>query len=178
MQKVIRRTALARNQAQRKAILADKAAKREDLKQSLRQRFSFNRMEIDRTRDERQRRWEDWLRGPLAPQRDSGVDKKTFGALNPQAMNPPAVAKHQRRKFVNFAEGDRVCILKGRDQGKINEVTKVDVENETVTVKDLNVVRFPPGAPFGLYGTQLTISRPKWLSPNGSLSNLITTLLL
>ncbi|KAA8644832.1 hypothetical protein EYZ11_007926 [Aspergillus tanneri] len=145
MQKIIRRTALARNQAQRKAIRAAKTAEREELKDSLRQRFAYNRIGLDAIRSERQRRREDWMRGPLAPQRDAGFEGKTFGALSPQAMNPPTIPKHLRRKYINIAAGDRVCIMKGRDKGKINEVTRVDVTNETVTVKDLNVadVHFP-----------------------------------
>lgn len=143
MQKVIRRTALARNQAQRKAIRATKAAQREDLKDSLRQRFAYNRIELDNLRAERQRRREDWLRGPLAPQRDAGLEGRLFGALSPQAMNPPPVPEHLRRKYINIAPGDRVCIMKGKDKGKINEVTRVDATTETVVVKDLNMVCKP-----------------------------------
>ena len=140
MQKVIRRTALARNQAQRKVIRATKSAQREDLKDTLRQRFAYNRLEIDNLRSERQRRREDWLRGPLAPQRDAGLEGRHFGALSPQAMNPPSVPEHLRRKYINIAPGDRVCIMKGKDKGKINEVTRVDASTETVVVKDLNMV--------------------------------------
>jgi large subunit ribosomal protein L24 len=147
MQKVIRRTALARNQAKRKAILANKQARREDLKDSLRQRFAFNRIEIDNVRAERLRRREDWMRGPLAPQRDAGLAGQSFGALNPYAMKPPAIPKHLRRKFINLAPGDRVCIMKGRDKGQINEIVRVDPENETVTVKDLNMVCYSPFVP-------------------------------
>ncbi|KAL2857769.1 hypothetical protein BJY01DRAFT_114369 [Aspergillus pseudoustus] len=145
MQKVIRRTALARNQAQRKSIRAAKQAQREELKDSLRQRFAYNRIELDNVRAERLRRREDWMRGPLAPQRDAGLAGQSFGALNPYAMRPPAIPKHLRRKFINLAAGDRVCIMKGRDKGQINEVVRVDPENETVTVKDLNMadVHFP-----------------------------------
>ncbi|KAL3434736.1 hypothetical protein BDV09DRAFT_169261 [Aspergillus tetrazonus] len=145
MQKVVRRTALARNQAQRKAIRANKDARHEELNDSLRQRFAYNRFQLDNIRAERLRRREDWMRGPLAPQRDAGLDGKMFGALSPQAMQPPAIPKHLRRKYINFAPGDRVCILKGRDKGKINVVTRVDPENETLTVKDCNVadVYFP-----------------------------------
>ncbi|KAL4881464.1 hypothetical protein BJY04DRAFT_188990 [Aspergillus karnatakaensis] len=145
MQKLVRRTALARNQAKRKTIRSAKSERRDDLNDTLRQRFQYNRLEIDNIRAERLRRREDWMRGPLAPQRDAGIDGKTFGALSPQSMRPPAIPKHLRRKFINFSPGDRVCIMKGRDKGKINEVTRVDVENETVTVKDLNVadVHFP-----------------------------------
>lgn len=141
MQKVIRRTALARNQAQRKVIRAAKTAEREELKDTLRQRFAYNRIQLDAVRSERERRREDWMRGPLAPQRDAGPEGASFGALSPQAMNPPTIPKHLRRKYINVAAGDRVCILKGKDKGKISEVTRVDESNETVTVKDLNMVR-------------------------------------
>ncbi|KAL4896458.1 hypothetical protein BDV59DRAFT_170702 [Aspergillus ambiguus] len=139
MQKIIRRTALARNQAQRKAIRATKKAEQEELKDHLRNRFAYDRIEIDNVRNERQRRREDWLRGPLAPQRDAGLSGKYFGALSPHAMSPTAIPKHLRRKYINIAPGDRVCVMKGKDKGKINEVTRVDPENETVTVKDLNI---------------------------------------
>ena len=142
MQKVIRRTALARNQAQRKAVRAAKDAEREEFKDHLRQRFALNRIELDNIRAERQRRREDWLRGPLAPQRDAGFEGQSFGALSPQAMNPPPIPKHLRRKYINIAVGDRVCIMKGRDKGKINEVVRVDTSNETVNVRDLNMVCF------------------------------------
>lgn len=86
------------------------------------------------------------MRGPLAPKRDSGPEGKSFGALSPQAMNPPVIPKHLRRKYINIAPGDRVCVMKGKDKGKINEVVRVDPANETVMVKDTNMadVTFPP----------------------------------
>ncbi|RAL09488.1 mitochondrial 54S ribosomal protein uL24m [Aspergillus homomorphus CBS 101889] len=145
MQKVIQRTAQARNQATRKAIRAAKAAEREELKDTLRQRFAYKRLELDNLREEKLRRREDWMRGPLAPQRDAALAGSRFGALTPQALNPPNIPKHLRRKYINIAAGDRVCIMKGKDKGKINEVIKVDENNETVTVKDLNMadVYFP-----------------------------------
>lgn len=140
MQKVIRRTALARNQAQRKAKIAAKKEQREDFKESLRQRFAQERLRLDAEREERLRRREDWLRGPLAPKRDSGAIASYYGALTPQALQPPKVPAHLRRKYINIAPGDRVCIMKGKDKGKIGDVIKVDPETETVTVKDLNMV--------------------------------------
>jgi large subunit ribosomal protein L24 len=145
MQKAIRKTALARNQAQRKAILGKKGARREELKLALRERFNYDRLEIDRVRAERQRRKEDWLQGPLAPQRDTGVEAKSFGAVTPETLYPPKVRPDRRRKFINFTTNDRVCIIKGRDKGKISEVRSVNAETETVMVKDLNLVWFPPG---------------------------------
>ena len=80
------------------------------------------------------------MRGPLAPKRDAGPEGKGFGTLSPQAMNPPLIPKHLRRKYINIAPGDRVCVIKGNDKGKINEVTRVDPNNETITVKDTNMV--------------------------------------
>lgn len=152
MQRVIRRTALARNQAQRKRVIAAKDSEREELNDSLRQRFTFNRLELDNIRAEKQRRREDWMRGPLAPKRDAGPEGKSFGALSPQAMNPPTIPKHLRRKYINIAPGDRVCVIKGNDKGKINEVTRVDPGNETVTVKDTNMVWGFPEISFLLLG--------------------------
>lgn len=142
MQRVIRRTALARNQAKRKAIRAEKEAEREEYKEILRHRFQLQRMQLDAVRSERQRRREDWMKGPLAPQRDTGVDAVNFGSFSPQAMQAPTVPKKARQQYVNFAPGDRVCIMKGRDKGKISEIVRVDEETETVTVKDMNKVRF------------------------------------
>ncbi|KAI9375389.1 hypothetical protein BJX61DRAFT_531593 [Aspergillus egyptiacus] len=146
MQKLIRRTALARNQAKRKTIRSTKKSEREEHKEVLRQTFQYTRIQLDNIRAERLQRREDWMRGPIAPQRDAGFEGRSFGALMPQAMQPPPVPKHLRRKYINFAAGDRVCIMKGRDKGKIGEVARVDAENETVVVKDLNVsdVYFPP----------------------------------
>lgn len=144
MQKVIRRTALARNQAKRKSIIASKEAKREEYIASLREQFSRNRMQLDAIRAERERRREDWLRGPLAPRRDVGLEADHYGTLRPDIANLPRIPKHLRRKYINIAPGDRVCIMKGRDKGKINEVTRVDPETESVTVRDLNMVRLPP----------------------------------
>ncbi|KAL4808526.1 hypothetical protein BDV18DRAFT_135191 [Aspergillus unguis] len=161
MQKVIRRTALARNQAQRKVIRANKAAEREELNDTLRQRFAYNRLELDNIRAERLRRREDWMRGPLAPQRDAGLEAKSFGALSPQAMNPPKVPKHLRKQYINFAPGDRVCIMKGRDKGKIDVVVRVDSENETLTLKESNMV---------------DVSFPEWLLQQSGNNNPFQTI--
>ncbi|KAE8388551.1 hypothetical protein BDV23DRAFT_110997 [Aspergillus alliaceus] len=139
MQKIIRRTAVARNQAQRKVIRTAKGNERQEAKDFLRQQFAANRTTLDNIRSERQRRRDDWLRGPVAPRHDISLEKKTFGALDAQVMNPPTVPKHLRRKYINIAVGDRVCVMKGHDKGKINEVIRVSPESETVTVKDLNV---------------------------------------
>ncbi|KAL4944238.1 hypothetical protein BDV06DRAFT_187888 [Aspergillus oleicola] len=164
MQKIVRRTAQARNQAQRKAIRATKSAERSEVRESLRQKFAWQRHHVDNIRAERLQRREDWMKGPLAPQRDAGFEEKSYGALNPQAMRPPPIPKNLRRKYINFAPGDRVCLMKGRDKGKIDVVTRVDEETETLTVKDLNMadVYFPEwlNAAYGNNTPFQTISLP------------------
>ncbi|RJE23721.1 KOW motif domain protein [Aspergillus sclerotialis] len=140
MQNVIRKVALARNQAKRKAILSTKDARRKEWNEFLKGQFSYNRAHLDNIRNERQRRQEDWARGPLAPRRDSGMDGKPFGTLGLEGgLRLPEIPKHMRRKYINFAKGDRVCVMKGRDKGKISEISSVDVESESVTLKDLNL---------------------------------------
>lgn len=139
MQKVIQRTATARKQAQKKLFRAKKEEKLVDRKDTIRMRKEY-RAVIDNAKAARQARWEDWAKGPLAPKRDSGLQATTFGALEPAAMHPPKLPKHERRKHILFAPGDRVCIIKGRDKGKINEIVQVNEESETVLIKDLNVV--------------------------------------
>lgn len=141
MQKVIQRTATARKQAQKKLFRAKREEKLIDRKDTIRMRKEYSRALIDNAKAARQARWEDWAKGPLAPKRDTGIQATTFGALDPVTMHPPKIPAHQRRKHILFTPGDRVCIIRGRDKGKINEITQVNEDSETVLIKDLNVVR-------------------------------------
>lgn len=140
MQKVVRRAALARNQAKRKARIAADKERHEDLKGAILEKTRYNRSVLDEAKNERLQRREDWMRGPLAPRRHAGERLGTFGTIPSQRIHPPTVPKEQRRKHFNIAEGDRVCILKGRDRGKIGRLVNINKETEHVTVKDLNTV--------------------------------------
>ncbi|KAL1996965.1 hypothetical protein VTN49DRAFT_7830 [Thermomyces lanuginosus] len=146
MERVIRRAMVARNQAKRKARIAAKKQQHEELRDMLRSQFQLNRLKIDAEREEKKNRWEDWMRGPLAPKRDAGAQASHYGAITPMAVQPPKIPKHLRRQYINIAPGDRVCLMKGKDKGKIGEVVSVDEETEHVTVKDLNMVdvHIPP----------------------------------
>lgn len=141
MQKVIQRTTLARNQAARKARILKEKQERLDVVKFFRERDEFQRHQIDTHRAAVKARNEDWYKGPLAPQRDSGLTAGTYGTLNPQDTFLPRIPKHLRRQFINIAPGDRVVLLTGPDQGKICEVNTVDVESESLTVNDRNQVR-------------------------------------
>lgn len=141
MQKVIQRTATARKQAQKKLF---RAQRRDDLieRASLhRTRREFNKTIISAQEAARENRWEDWAKGDLAPQRDVGDMEYTYGTMHGQTMHPPPVPKHLRRKQILFTMGDRVCIIRGRDAGKIGEIGQVNKDSETVLIKDLNMVR-------------------------------------
>lgn len=140
MQKVIQRTTLARNQAVRKARILKGKQERLDVVRFLRERDEHQRTQIDKHRAAVKARHEDWYKGPLAPQRDSGVNAGAYGALNPQDTLLPRIPKHLRRQFINIAPGDRVVLLTGPDQGKICEVSTVDEESESITVNDHNLV--------------------------------------
>ncbi|PCH05083.1 protein of unknown function DUF1747 [Penicillium occitanis (nom. inval.)] len=138
MQKVIQRTTLARNQAARKARILKEKQQRLDVVKFFRERDEFQRHQIDTHKAAVKARHEDWYKGPLAPQRDSGLTAGKYGALDPQDTILPRIPKHLRRQFINIAPGDRVVLLTGPDQGKICEVNSVDVESESLTVNDRN----------------------------------------
>jgi large subunit ribosomal protein L24 len=90
----------------------------------------------------RKARWEDWEKGPLAPMRDSGLEQTTYGGQGGNLLHPPALPKHEQRRHVLFAEGDRVCVMRGRDQGKVSVIQQVNRASETVLIKDVNMVCF------------------------------------
>lgn len=141
MQKVIQRTTLARNQAARKARILKEKQERLDVVKFFHERDEHQRKRIDLHLASVKARHEDWYKGPLAPQRDSGLNAGTYGALDPQYTFLPRIPKHLRRQFINIAPGDRVVLLTGPEQGKICEVNTVDVDSESLTVKDRGQVR-------------------------------------
>jgi large subunit ribosomal protein L24 len=141
MQKVIQRTASARKQVQKKLFRAKQQEEMMDRRETTRSRKEYNRAMIDNLKEARHARWEDWQKGDLAPKRDTGLEASTYGAVNAALMHPPRIPKHLRRKHILFAPGDRVCVIRGRDQGKIEEVAQVNEESETLLIKNVNEVR-------------------------------------
>ena len=140
MEKVIRRTALARNQAKRKVIRSEKARDKTAHKRFVQQSIIYNNVFEGYNKAARQARQEDWLRGPLAPRRDVGDATYTFGALPMDIVNGVPRPKRLRAEYVNFAQGDRVCCIRGKDKGAIGEVLSVDEKAETVQVAGMNEV--------------------------------------
>lgn len=142
MQRVIQRTATARKQAQKKLFRAKQQEQLQERQEIKRVRGEYTKAMAENAKAARQTRWEDWAKGPLAPKRDVGVKATSYGAVDAALMNPPKIPKHLRRRHILFAAGDRVCIIRGRDKGKINEITQVNEETETVVIKNINKVWF------------------------------------
>ncbi|EER43628.1 KOW domain-containing protein domain-containing protein [Histoplasma capsulatum var. duboisii H88] len=145
MQKVIRRAALAANQAKRKARIQAQRDRRDEIRKYFQERQRYQRSILDQVHAERKSRREDWLKGPLAPKRDVANLDGAYGTLPPERIRPPALPREDRVKYVNFAPGDRVVILKGRERGKIGKIYDVNAESGTVSVGGVNSVdvRYP-----------------------------------
>ncbi|KAF3491863.1 KOW domain-containing protein domain-containing protein [Arthroderma uncinatum] len=145
MDKVLRRAALASNQAKRKvkATLAKDA--HDKLKANLREKFAYNRNLLDEAIEERKTRREDWLKGPLAPKRNVGDRDVLYGTISTGRLRLPKVPEAKRVKYVTIAPGDRVCMVRGKDKGKIGKVLQIDEESQSVTIEGMNMfdVEFP-----------------------------------
>jgi large subunit ribosomal protein L24 len=150
MQKVLRRSLLARNQSLRKIRRNDKKELKREVKEFHRDRIMRDKALRSYVKAERSARREDWLLGPLAPQRDVGDQKGIYGTMSPMAIRQPKVPERQREEYINFAIGDRVVIVRGRSKGKIAAIRTIDEETMTVGLEGMNTVRANPGPNLGM----------------------------
>lgn len=148
MQKVLRRTVLAEKQAARRLSKRKDKSMREWAK-STREQASYNRKdEINQIKAARLARREDWELGPLAPKRDVGDAKDTYGTIDSARTRPSPLDYRKREealkqvggRYLNIVKGDRVVLIEGRDKGKIGKVTDTDPGKGTCTVEGLNLV--------------------------------------
>jgi len=154
MQKVIRRTLLAEKQAARR--LARKKEKNTfQWARSTREQVLFAReQETKDIKNARHNRREDYELGPLAPRRDVGDAKETYGTLQGNRVRGQpidhrrieevlkSVGYDSKWKIVNFVVGDRVVMLEGPDKGKIGLISNIDVPKGECSVEGLNMVCF------------------------------------
>ena len=140
MQKVLRRTALAKAQAVRKATR--RAEKNESIRISIQrqQNATVLKQVSQDIRNARKARREDWDLGPLAPKRDVGEGRETYGTMDQRRIRGLPKPREERTRFWNIVPGDRVVLLEGRDKGKIGEVKRLDGKTEEVVVEGLNMV--------------------------------------
>lgn len=139
MDKLVRRTVLAKGQAIRRAKIRTQRKQLEDrllsrLHKKDRQDAKYKMLEKARVAKR-----EDWELGPLAPRRDVGEDQETYGTLPAELMRCRDVPEKLRMRW-KFALGDRVVLLEGRDKGKIGEIVEINHETETIVVQGLNLV--------------------------------------
>lgn len=141
MQKIIRATERAKTQAQRK-LSAEQAHNRAvQRKLRIMDAKMINSEVRSRIMAARTARREDWLMGPLAPRRDVGNAKDTYGTVDVRQLRAPEKAKDERKDWC-IREGDRVVVIapKHRDRGKIGKVKSVREEAEECTVEGFNMV--------------------------------------
>ena len=142
MQKLLKRVALAKNQAKRRATKEKGVELSIEKKIVHRQEtslYSFRREDIRAARSARR---EDWVLGPLAPRRDVGNKKDTYGAMDSRLLRGVEKPDGYWKDWC-IVEGDRVVVIENghRDKGKIGKVTSVSEKAEECIVNGLNQVR-------------------------------------
>lgn len=151
MQKVIRRTVLAEKQAARKLTRLKESATRKRLKDNRNQASHSRKEETTQIKQARFARREDWELGPLAPRRDVGDSKNTYGTISSYRVRGPVLRTDELKeklkpfggRYLNLAAGDRAVILEGSDKGKIGKILSIDTKRAECTIQGLNMVKIP-----------------------------------
>lgn len=143
MQKVLRRTALAKRQAARRVAKGAGKNRSDDRKIRVQEQSQINTEFRTRIIAARTSRREDWLLGPLAPKRDVGDAKDTYGTIGTRGLRGVEKAEGEWKDWC-IEEGDRVVVVENghRDRGKIGKVREVRARAEACTVEGLNLVSY------------------------------------
>lgn len=96
-------------------------------------------------KDERKNRREDWLCGPLAPQRDIGNRRDLYGTAGQEIIQAPEMPKRLQAKDeeIGIVAGDRVVLVRGLGRGRIGEVSEVNRSTGTCILKGMRQADFP-----------------------------------
>ncbi|KAI5207532.1 hypothetical protein E4T39_02009 [Aureobasidium subglaciale] len=144
MQKVVQRRLAAEHQALRRA--AKQKSKVDNAKEwSARwQAQARGKQEAMYFKDEKYRRREEYELGPqLAPRRDTGHLKDTYGTVDPSVIQTPKLHWTMYKHFkCPFTLGDRVLITKGKDIGRIGKVQEIFPDAGYLRLVDLRKVDF------------------------------------
>jgi large subunit ribosomal protein L24 len=139
------------------------ARERWESKQSLAQRKKWeldNIINIRKKALENAR--EDWLLGPLRPNRAIGGAGEKYGALSGEQVQRPEIPVHTWKhrnemrvkrglepeyplvvddeKYFHIAKDDRVVVIRGRERGKIGVVQSTIARTHQVFITDVNTV--------------------------------------
>lgn len=152
MQKVLRRTALAKRQAARKA------ANRAGMEKTDQRRLRINNDSITGAtiqadiRAERLARREDWFMGPLAPRRDVGENKDLYGTVSTRRLQGGDVPEEKKKDWCLEVNDRVVVVAEGhRDRGKIGQVREIREKSQEAVVTGLNRVGVPCHPSVGPY---------------------------
>jgi large subunit ribosomal protein L24 len=143
MQRALRSNIMARNQSLKSTRRKNAANLKETQHEIRNSTVELSRLKLGIIKAERKHRREDWILGPLAPNRLVGKNAGSYGQLEYQAIDLPPVLESERAQYFNFAVNDRVVVRTGREKGKIGKITEVNEEKQTVTLEDVNMVSFP-----------------------------------
>lgn len=139
MQKVLQRSQAAKRNADRRVA---KLIEHHEKGQGWARRNEAQRIQKYNhalIKDARLARREDWARGALAPRRDVGDKKDTYGSTGIFFFNWAEKADANKLKWNSIVEGDRVVVIKGREKGKIGLVEVLDNDRGFVKVKGVNI---------------------------------------
>jgi len=167
MQKTVRINLQARKNLLKQAQEKKVACAKKEWNQYHQQKQVLDAKTRQYVKEERANRREDWILGPLAPNRNVGTSKGTFGTVDVELLQTPMVptqvqegpkrlgydasdyeGKHKRKAFTgrtvvgNVVAGDRVVVVRGpeRIRGKIGSVLTVDHDREELRIDNINVV--------------------------------------
>lgn len=171
MQKTVRINLQARKNLLKQTRKSKVAAAKHEWNQYHLQKNVTERTARRYVKEERANRREDWILGPLAPNRNIGNSKGTFGTIDVEMIQSPMVprqvkaapkrpgydamdweGKHKNIAFTgdtivgNVAVDDRVVVVHGpeRIKGMIGTVLSVDEDREELRIQNINVVSIRP----------------------------------
>jgi large subunit ribosomal protein L24 len=136
-QALLRRAILVKNQKIRRKALQDSKDRSDRYKDFRESQNAKWKVYWEDVRNERKTRREDWLMGPLAPVRDSGLQKNTYGATTPRRLMAVEPLEEDKIKHVPFMKGDRVVVTSGRERGKIGKISMVHDSYQAATVEGI-----------------------------------------
>lgn len=140
MQKILRRTELAKRQAARVKLREEVKKDHDDIITHRKQTFEIQRMQRKSAKAAHLAYREDWRLGPLAPRRSVGEGAERYGTVDQDQIVFPKAPKSKLRDSWAVTEGDRVVCIRGRDRGKIGTVKDVSRDSNAVQVSGFNVV--------------------------------------
>ena len=163
MQRILRINLQARNQAAKALRKRELNKYREDWKDYEYRHNLREKSRNEHIKAERKARKEDWTMGPLAPKRDVGTNQNLYGTVTNLLYSgpvfPPKVRygpkdnswdaiPDKQKGFEglgnegNIVDGDRVCVVKGKDSliGQIGKVKEVSNDTKELRIEGLNVV--------------------------------------